>query len=122
MQYGGTATFAGGQLTARFSVAIAARYVFDDPCLGALRPGEPPADACATFGNDRLHCDYAAGACRCEAQSEPESDENVVAYAVDGDAITIGGAAGRFCADERRLAIRFDPFGPEGWQSWTLIR
>ena len=122
LQYGGTATFAAGQLTARFSVAIAARYVFDDPCLAALRPGESPADACATFASDRLHCDYGAGACRCEAQSEPESDENRVAYAVDGDAITIGGAPGRFCAGARRLAIRFDQRGPEGWQGWTLLR
>lgn len=122
LQYGGTATFEGGQLTARFSAGIAVRYVFDDDCLAALAPLEAPAEGCAGFGNDRLRCDYGAGACRCEAQSEPEGDENGAAYAVDGDAVTIGGAPGRFCTDGRRLAIRFDGRGPEGWHGWTFIR
>ncbi len=121
LQYGGTATF-GAQLTARFSVAFSVRYVLDSPCLEALTPGVAAEESCAELGNERLHCDFSEGVCRCEAQGDPESDENTAAYSVDGDVIDVRGALGRYCVSGDDAAIVFDQFGPEGWAAWLLTR
>ncbi len=120
--YGGTVDFADGQASSEFSVSFAARYVLDSPCLGALYSGREPADACAGLGNDRLHCDFSDGVCRCEAQGEPQSEPQGAAYFIDGDRITVRGALGSYCVSGDRAAIVFDGLGPEGWKAWLLRR
>lgn len=121
LRYGGTADFQPGQVVADFSVGVEITYTFDDACLAALGEGEP-AEVCAGLANRRVRCVYSTHGCRCEAASEPESEVNVVGWAVEGDRITIGGAPGRFCVDGDRLTIVFDRVGPAGWKAWLLAR
>jgi len=124
LRYGGWAVFdPGGQLSTRFGVGLEARYRFDDLCLQALDPGRLPELACEAMGAGRLDCRYEPGLCTCEAASDPEAEHQAFAYEVVDNQLTIDGRArGTFCSAYDQLIIDFEPFGPEGWKSWLLVR
>lgn len=124
--YGGTANFTSDTIEAGFSVGLRVRYSFNDVCLAAIGGGAEGEAACSSLGNDRLSCEYSDDSCDCDAESEPESERNDIAFTVEGDRITVGdgerAVSGSYCVQDDLLTIVFDLFGPEGWRAWVLTR
>ena len=123
LRYQGTADFSDdGRLDVWFGVSMSVRYVFDDACVLTISAGTSPAEACTGMGSARLQCVYTDGRCTCIADSEPEGEGNTIDYRIDDGQVWIAGSPGRYCVEEDAATLRFDPFGPEGWQSWLLRR